>query len=425
MKRKDSKISWAGEIPEKWDIVPFKSFLKKKKEILEHWENENVLSLTMNGVIIRDLENPTGKMPATFDGYQKINKDNLILCLFDIDVTPRCVGVAQDDGVTSPAYSQYEVKYGIIQYYYYLLLMLDNDKILLPYSKTLRSTLTDEYFGAIKVPITTNIVEQQKIADFLDSKTALIDEIITDTKCSIEELKAYKQSLITEGVTKGLAPNVPMKDSGVEWIGEVASTVKIIKLKFLLDSALTYGANETGIEYSEQLPRYIRITDIDLDGKLKTTGKLSLSDEVAEPYLLEEGDLLFARSGATVGKTFVYHDCYDKSAYAGYLIKASLNKKKILPEYLYYYTQSSLYESWKNQIFIQSTIQNIGADKYNVLPVVLQGSIEIQEQIVIFLDEKTKNIDELILSKKTLISDYETYKKSLIYEYVTGKKQVI
>lgn len=423
-KLKNSGIEWVGQIPQSWEIVPIKTLLKKKKRILETWTDENVLSLTMNGVIVRDLLNPKGKMPVTFDGYQTIDKGNFILCLFDIDVTPRCVGVANDAGITSPAYSQYSTKWGITQYYYYLLLMMDNDKVLLPYSKTLRSTLTDEYFGAVKVPITSDIREQQAIADFLDEKVAKIEEIIADTKLSIEKLKAYKRSLITETVTKGLDPNAKMKDSGVEWIGEIASTVKIIKLKFLLNSALTYGANETGIEYSERLPRYIRITDIDLDGKLKNSGKLSLSDEVAKPYLLEEGDLLFARSGATVGKTFVYHNYYAKSAYAGYLIKASLNKKKVLPEYLYYYTQSSLYESWKNQIFIQSTIQNIGADKYNVLPVILHESIDIQHQIVNFLDEKSKQIETLISEKDSLISKYEDYKKSMIYEYVTGKKRV-
>ena len=196
-----SGIKWIGTIPEGWQVVSIKSFLQKRKEILEKWTDENVLSLTMNGVVIRDLENPSGKMPATFDGYQKIYKGNLVLCLFDIDVTPRCVGIAYDDGITSPAYSQYIIKEGDLRFYYYLLLMMDNDKILLQYSRTLRSTLTDEYFGAVKVAIPKSIIEQQRIAKFLDEKTALIDSFIAEKYNLISEYENYKKSMIYEYVT--------------------------------------------------------------------------------------------------------------------------------------------------------------------------------------------------------------------------------
>lgn len=240
-KTKDSGIEWIGTIPEHWEVVSIKSFLQKRKEILEKWTNENVLSLTMNGVVIRDLENPSGKMPATFDGYQKIYKGNLVLCLFDIDVTPRCVGIAYDDGVTSPAYSQYIIKEGDLRFYYYLLLMMDNDKILLQYSRTLRSTLTDEYFGAVKVAIPKIIIEQQRIAKFLDEKTALIDDIITDTKQTIEELKSYKQSLISEIVTKGINKNVKLVPSGIEWIGEVPEEWEVLKSRYFLNEISVKG----------------------------------------------------------------------------------------------------------------------------------------------------------------------------------------
>ena len=230
-KMKDSGIKWIGMIPVKWQVVSIKSFLQKRKEILEKWSNENVLSLTLNGVVIRDLENPSGKMPATFDGYQKIYKGNLVLCLFDIDVTPRCVGIAYDDGVTSPSYSQYTIKEGDLRFYYYLLLMMDNDKILLQYSRTLRSTLTDEYFGAVKVAIPKSVIEQQRIAKFLDEKTALIDDIITDTKQTIEELKSYKKSLITEIVTKGINKNVKMVPTEIDWIDEIPEGWEVAKIK--------------------------------------------------------------------------------------------------------------------------------------------------------------------------------------------------
>ena len=214
-----------------------------------------------------------------------------------------------------------------------------------------------------------------------------------------------------------------MKDSGIEWIGEIPKDYSVYKLKYLLKTNLTYGANESGIPYDEFLPRYIRITDITLDGKLKDTGKLSLSEESAKDYILSDNDILFARSGATVGKAFIFKKEYGKAAFAGYLIKASVNNL-VLPDYVFYFTQSSIYEEWKKQIFIQATIQNIGADRYSNLQVVLQPFDE-QKEIVAYLYQKCSEIDTLIAKKEQIVTELESYKKSIIYEYVTGKKEVI
>ena len=114
-----------------------------------------------------------------------------------------------------------------------------------------------------------------------------------------------------------------MKNSGIDWIGQIPADWEVYKLKYLLDEPMLYGANEAGVPYEENLPRYVRITDITSDNKLKDTGKLSLEEDVAEPYILKDGDILFARSGGTVGKTFIYKDIYGKCAFAGYL----MNKK--------------------------------------------------------------------------------------------------
>ena len=132
---------------------------------------------------------------------------------------------------------------------------------------------------------------------------------------------------------------------------------------------------------------------------------------------------MYARSGATVGKTFIYYQSYGRSAYAGYLIKASLNNK-VSPKFVYYYTCSSLYEIWKNSIFIQSTIQNIGADRYANLPVPVPKTLQEQEEIADYLDAKCAEIDGLIAKKEQLVKELESYKKSLIYEVVTGKREV-
>ena len=207
------------------------------------------------------------------------------------------------------------------------------------------------------------------------------------------------------------------KDSGVKWIGEIPRHWECRKLKTLLLSPLQYGANASGVPYSEHLPRYIRITDITLEGKLKHSDKLSLSNEDAAKYILKDKDILFARSGASVGKTFLYKKEYGLSAFAGYLIKAELGKE-LIPELLFYFTQSDIYESWKNGIFIQSTIQNIGADKYSQLQIAIPPLPE-QEAIVTYLDTKVAKIDEYISIAEKKIAALEELKQTIIAEAVT------
>lgn len=209
-----------------------------------------------------------------------------------------------------------------------------------------------------------------------------------------------------------------MKDSGFDWIGTIPQDWSVWKLKYLLDRPMQYGANETGVAYSEELPRYVRITDITPDNKLKDYGMLSLPKEVASEFILDEGDILFTRSGATVGKTFIYKKNYGLCAFAGYLIRAITNEK-ILPEYIYYFTLSSAYESWKNRVFIQSTIQNIGADKYSNMQIAIPPSIEEQRKIVIFLENKLSEIDAIISKTRESIEEYKKYKQAVIIEAIT------
>ena len=140
-------------------------------------------------------------MPTTFDGYQRIKAGNLLMCLFDIDVTPRCVGLIKNNGLTSPAYSQFVVnEQGYTPYYYYYYLMLDFSKELLHMAKNLRHSLTEDQLGAISVPVPP-VIEQQKIADFLSAKCSEIDAVIADKKTQLETLDEYKKSLIFEYVT--------------------------------------------------------------------------------------------------------------------------------------------------------------------------------------------------------------------------------
>lgn len=422
---KDSGVEWIGKIPADWQIIANKHLMKKVKNIRAKYSGEDVLSLTMRGVIVRDLDNPSGKMPATFDGYQFVEAGNLLMCLFDIDVTPRCIGLIKNDGVCSPAYSQFQLsEVADAEYYYYYYLNLDHTKELLHLAKNLRHSLTEEQLDAVPT-VLPPMAEQRKIVTFLVEKCVQVDTLIANVQTQIEKLKAYKKSLITEVVTKGLDPTVPMKDSGIEWIGEIADTRTIFRLKYLLDSPMQYGANESGDKFAEDSVRYIRITDITADGKLKDDeNNQYLPMPVAEGYILKDKDVLFARSGGTVGKSFLYREEYGTSAFAGYLIKAECDQASLMPEYLIYYTQSSLYELWKNMIFIQATIQNIGANKYSNMEIPVP-SIEEQASIVEHLGGKCSQIDRLIAIKQAKIEKLEQYKRSLIYEYVTGKREVV
>lgn len=208
-----------------------------------------------------------------------------------------------------------------------------------------------------------------------------------------------------------------MKDSGIDCIGQIPSDWGLMRFKFCLAEQLKYGANESGVEYQPDLPRYIRITDINSDGTLKEEGKLSLNEEQADGFLLKDGDILFARSGATVGKSFLYKSGYGNSAFAGYLIKASVNKI-VIPEFVNYITQSSYYDIWKDQIFTQATIQNISAEKYNQLPIVIPSKEE-QQHIVNFLNKKTDAINSIIQKQKDIVDKLMEYKQSTITQAVT------
>ena len=183
-----------------------------------------------------------------------------------------------------------------------------------------------------------------------------------------------------------------------------------------------YGANEAPDNLSDSHPRYIRITDIDESGNLKSETFSTLSPEKADSYLLKLGDILFARSGATVGKSFIFNENYS-ACFAGYLIKASPNEKIGLSEYIYLFTKSTNFYNWKDRINVQATIQNIGADKYANLYVPFPPLSE-QQEIVDKLESKIQPLDSALAKAKREIELLREYKQSIITEAVTGKIKV-
>jgi type I restriction enzyme S subunit len=265
--------------------------------------------------------------------------------------------------------------------------------------------------------------EQKRIAAYLDASCAAIDRAVETKQKQLETLDALRKSIIQRAVTQGLNPKVKMKESGVDYLGKVPAHWRVSKMKRLLAEPLSYGLNESGTDDNPENPRYIRITDFGRDGTLRDETFRSLPPDIAAAAPLHEGDILLARSGATVGKSFLFSNYKGMACYAGYLINARTAPHLILPKYLYLYTRSLSYEAWKDQIFSQATIQNISAVKYAYLETPVPPVVE-QEMILKFLDSeisKTADIEKLIRSQ---IATLTAYRRSLIHECVTGKRRI-
>lgn len=414
MAMKESGIEWVGLIPDTWSVIPNKYVMHKEKNLCEKWTGEDVMSLTMNGVIVKDLQNPTGKMPATFDGYQYIENGDLLMCLFDIDVTPRCVGRVTHDGVTSPAYSNFKVHDNASRdYFYYYYLMVDNTKELLHLAKNLRHSFTEEQLGWLKVPMPP-LSEQQAIADYLDETCSKIDEIIAEAKASIDEYKELKQSAIDNATMTGIY-NSEMKDTDYIWFHEMPKHWNLA-LASLLFREDVRPVNENDVSLSlSQIDGLIPTDDMS-ERSLKSATHNNWKHVIPDDLVLNrfKGHLgVFFASRYTGMVSFhygVYHAIRD-DVYAKYY------------EYLFHST------TYKNIFALKSNgitvgLQNLSNSNFYSVKI-LHPSLDEQKEIVEYLDERCKQIDSLITEKQSLIADLESYKKSLIYEVVTGKRRVI
>jgi type I restriction enzyme S subunit len=435
-KMRDSGVEWIGEVPEGWEFLRNKWCFSCSKSIVGKASGTTqLLSLTTSGVKCKGKGVIGGKLPESFDTYQEVSQNDLILCLFDMDCSAVFSGLSRFDGMISPAYKVMKCKRCIEpKYADYWFDFVGSQRFFKPYAKNIRYSLTFDEFADLMM-IVPPLPEQRRIADYLDEKCAAIDGAVDELKRGIEDCKAWKKAIIFEAVTgkrkigfnaekqRGRVAERPMRDSGIPWIGEIPEGWEVRRLKGVLARPLQYGASESGIGYNEALPRYIRITDITLDGKLKGEGALSLTEEAASDYILRDQDILLARSGATVGKAFLYEKQMGRAAFAGYLIRATVDVAKALPRFVYYTTLGCGYDDWRSSIAVSATIQNIGADKYNNYSLPIPPMKE-QQAIADYLDEKCAAIDALVAEKEKLIADLETYKKSLIFELVTGKREV-
>lgn len=413
---KECGIEWTCTIPSHWKVLKNKYLMHKEKNIVPTYNGEDILSLTMNGVIVRDLENPSGKMPATFDGYQRLSPGNLLMCLFDIDVTPRCVGKIMNEGLTSPAYSQF-ILHDIADqnYYYYYYLALDNSKELLHLAKNLRHSFTEDQFGSIDAPVPPK-VEQKKIADVLDKKCAQVETLIANQEAQIEKLKAYKQSMITEVVTKGLKPNVSMKNSGMEWVASIPEHWETVQLSSVVSER---KHKNTGMIEDNLLSLsygYIKRKDI------KTSD--GLLPESFEGYnIVEKGDIVLRLTDLQNDHTSLRTGlCSERGIITSAYVTLQNKSDVIISEYLHYVLHA--FDICKGFYGMGAGVrQGLNYDGVKKV-IVLKPSLSEQKEICEYIAKKEGQIEKLIAIKQQKIEKLNQYKKSLIYEYVTGKKEV-
>lgn len=428
---KDSGVEWLGKIPNHWIIRRIKNLFELRNEKnYEALEDVNLISLyTDKGVVQHsDLTETTGNKAVTAEGYKIVKEDdivvNIILCWMG------AVGRSAYNGVTSPAYDVYKPLHDTnSKYYHYLFRTSQFNGECYRYGRGIMLMRWRTYsteFRAISVPLPPED-EQERIVEFLDKKLDDVDRLIGNVQTQIEKLKAYKQSLITEVVTKGLDSTVPMKNSGVEWIGEIPEKWSVVPLK----SKFSFGKGlpiTKGDLVEEGIP-VISYGQIHAKWNTGVTTHENLLRYVNESYLesnssalVKKGDLIMAdtsedRDGCG---NCAYIDI-DETVFAGYhtIILNALN-----PENNKYFAYLFLTDNWRSQIRKAVSGVKLFSISRRILGCVSVLVPNNAEDIVNYLDAKCAYIDRLIAIKQAKIEKLEQYKRSLIYEYVTGKKEV-
>lgn len=409
---KNSGVEWLGKIPNHWRIRRIKNLFELRNEKnYEALEDVNLISLyTDKGVVQHsDLTETTGNKAVTADGYKIVKEDdivvNIILCWMG------AVGRSAYNGVTSPAYDVYKPLHDTnSKYYHYLFRTSQFNGECYRYGRGIMLMRWRTYsteFRAISVPLPPKD-EQERIVEFLDKKLDDVDRLIGNVQKQIEKLKAYKQSLITEVVTKGIDPTVPMKDSGVEWIGEIPEHWNIERLKF----NVSINAEK---QSSLDLP-YIALEHIEgFSGKRIKTDNVY---EVDGAIVAHSGEILFGKLRPYLAKVYkVEEETYVSSEFAVFSAETIDN------QYLKWYMLSYGFLDTVNASTYGTKMPRANIDfiKNMYIPVF---DVQEQEKIALYLNEKSSKIDQLIAIKQSKIEKLEQYKRSLIYEYVTGKKEV-
>ena len=421
-----SDVFWYDQIPQGWSITKNKFILKEQKDIVdEDWNQYQLLSLTKVGVIVRDLENSKGKFPEFFNSYKIIRKNDLIFCLYDIEETPRTIGLSGLDGMITGSYNVFQTNQ-VPKFIYYWYLTIDDVKGLKPFYTGMRNVVRNETFMSLKI-FTPPLHEQQQIVKFLDDKTSIIDKLISTKERKIELLKEQRTSLINEVITNGLNPNVKMKDSGVEWIGEIPESWDKKKIK-TISSIISKGTTPStiGKEISDEGEfRYIKSENI-VENSLSEYPQFFIdkeTNELLKRSILFEGDILFVIAGASIGKTTILTKNFSNSNtnQAVSFIRLKENEKN---RFVWYWLISPKIQEQMWIVAVQSAQPNLSMENLGNF-YIPYPTIQEQQEIVEYLDKHTKEIDDLVQMEQKKIDLLKEYRQSLISEVITGKIKVV
>lgn len=412
---KATGIQWLPKIPRHWALRRNKNIFTEHSEVVGSNSNEyDLLSLTLGGVIRRDL-NAGGKFSATYDKYKIVKKGYMIFCLFDIDETPRTVGLSEYNGMITGAYTIMEINNINPLYVYFYYLSLDNNKLLKPLYTGLRKTIKANVFQSVKLPVPPR-EEQEQIVRFLDWKVSSINKLISIKQQEITELMELKKATISDAVTHGLDKTVPMKDSNIPWLGKIPNTWNAIKIKWLFKET-----NERNIHNNAELLSFSR--NRGLVSFADITKKQPSALDLTNYKLVHPGQLLENRMQAWSGM-FI---CATRSGCVSpdYSVFSPQAKRYVNTLFYEYVFRNSLQvEQFAN------ASRGIGTG-FNRLYTPEFGAIytiypprEEQEQIVRFLDARCAEIDRLIAAKQAQITNLHDLKSSLIADVVTGQIDV-
>ena len=425
-KYKNSGAEWLGDIPLDWKTGVIGSFYTLRNEKVSDTDYPP-LSVTMKG-IVPQLE--TAAKTDAHDARKLVLKGDFAINSRS-DRRGSC-GVSQYDGSVSLINTVLTPRNNMSPRYYDWL--FHTVQFADEYYKNGHGIVDDLWttrwneMKRILIPV-PSIDTQETIARYLDGKIAHIDSIIAEAKASIEEYKAWKASIIYEAVTKGLDPNVEMKDSGVEWIGKIPIGWEVIRLKYFISgykagpfgsSLITDRLNPSGnvLVYT---PEHIAKKSVDLDKNLY------LPDERIEEmqqFIVETGDIIFPIVGS-LGRSMLITEEMPTGIINQRLAKFKLDTERLLMDYfLWLFSRSSFYSTYIDLYCRGSIIVNLTKQIVGNMPIPLPATKEEQKRICEYLESKCSKVDFMIAEKESLIEDLEAYKKSLIFEVVTGKKKV-
>ncbi|MBF0266898.1 MAG: restriction endonuclease subunit S [Gammaproteobacteria bacterium] len=426
-KYKDSGVEWLGEIPEEWEVKKLK-YLLTEVNIRSETGSETLLSLSKyRGIIPKSsLEEKSG-LAKTLIGYKKVFKDTLVIN--KMQAVNGLLGVSKVSGITSPDYSIYktDINYNSIDYIGYLLklplYLSEYKKVVTGVMEGFIRLYTDDLYNIYAY--LPSITEQTTIANFLDKKTAQIDQAIALKQKQIELLKERKQIIIQNAVTKGINPNVKMKDSGIDWIGEIPEHWDLKVMKYVIKDIgdVDHYMPETidnGVPYVMTGDLKELVSEISFDSCKQVSHKdyIRLSKKIKS----SKGDVILARY-ATIG-TVSYIDKNIDFLVSYSCVTIKPDPEKLIGLYLFYYFKSNSFAQQIQAHINTNTQGNVGTNDIRNVKIALPPLSE-QLMVVKFSQKESNKFDTLIMHQNKQIDKLKEYKSTLINSAVTGKIKVI